>query len=102
VRLIVSNDRKYVTLAPPLAEPRRSAASASTRARRGRGHRAGDHRLPFIVIQRAETTVTIPTAAPLISGPDIMRDLKSGVLIFDSIPVSILHAQGRRASASGS
>src|SRR5688572_5978130 len=93
VRPIVSNDRKYVTLElrPSLAELQ-TIRSIDINA--GSGTQAGIApaiiQLPFIIIQRAETTVTIPDRGTLmISGfkDVIMKDLKSGVPIFDSIPV---------------
>ncbi len=93
VRPIVSNDRKYVTLEmrPSLAELI-TIRSIDINAGSGAGAGVGQAiiQLPFIVIQRAETTVTIPDRGTLmISGfkDIIMKDLKSGVPIFDSIPV---------------
>jgi tetratricopeptide (TPR) repeat protein len=93
VRPIVSNDRKYVTLElrPSLAELQ-TIRSIDINAGSGAGAGVGQAiiQLPFIIMQRAETTVTIPDRGTLmISGfkDVIMRDLKSGVPIFDSIPV---------------
>jgi type II secretory pathway component GspD/PulD (secretin) len=93
VRPIVSNDRKYVTLElrPSLAELqtiRSIDINGGSGQQQGVG--AAIIQLPFIVMQRAETTVTIPDRGTLmISGfkDIIMRDMKSGVPIFDSIPV---------------
>ena len=93
VRPIVSNDRKYVTLElrPSLAELQTiRSIDINAGSGAGAGIAPAIIQLPFIVIQRAETTVTIPDRGTLmISGfkDIIMKDLKSGVPIFDSIPV---------------
>jgi tetratricopeptide (TPR) repeat protein len=93
VRPIVSNDRKYVTLElrPSLAELQ-TIRSIDINAGSGQGAGVGQAiiQLPFLVMQRAETTVTIPDRGTLlISGfkDIIMRDMKSGVPFFEHIPV---------------
>ncbi|HTF57487.1 MAG TPA: tetratricopeptide repeat protein [Planctomycetota bacterium] len=93
VRPIVSNDRKYVTLElrPSLAELQ-TIRSIDINAGSGQRQGVGQAiiQLPFIVLQRAETTVTIPDRGTLmISGfkDIIMRDMKSGVPFFENIPV---------------
>ena len=93
VRPIVSNDRKYVTLElrPSLAELQ-TIRSIDINAGSGQAQGVGQAiiQLPFLVLQRAETTVTIPDRGTLlISGfkDIIMRDMKSGVPFFENIPV---------------
>ena len=93
VRPIVSNDRKYVTLElrPSLAEVQ-AIRSIDINAGSGQGAGVGQAiiQLPWLVMQRAETTVTIPDRGTLlISGfkDIIMRDMKSGVPFFEHIPV---------------
>ncbi|HEY3227479.1 MAG TPA: tetratricopeptide repeat protein [Planctomycetota bacterium] len=93
VRPIVSNDRKYVTLElrPSLAELQ-TIRSIDINAGSGQNVGVGQAiiQLPFLVLQRAETTVTIPDRGTLmISGfkDIIMRDMKSGVPFFENIPV---------------
>ncbi len=86
VRPIVSNDRKYVTLElrPSLAELQ---DIRRVDIRPGLGIFLD---LPWIVLQKAETTVTVPDRGTLmISGfKDIaLRDLHSGVPFVENIPV---------------
>ncbi len=86
VRPIVSNDRKYVTmeLRPSFAE---------LQAIRRVDIRPGLNiwlDLPWVVLQKAETTVTVPDRGTLmISGfKDIlMRDMHSGVPFLENIPI---------------
>ena len=86
VRPIVSNDRKYVTLEmrPSLAE---------LQVMRTVSIRPGLNillQLPYVVLQKAETTVTVPDRGTiLITGfKDIqMRDMKSGVPFLEDIPL---------------
>lgn len=86
VRPIVSNDRKYVTL-----ELRPSLAQLQTF--RLINIRPGLNillQLPWVVLQKAETTVTVPDRGTLmITGfKDIlMRDMQSGVPFLEHIPV---------------
>jgi len=86
VRPIVSNDRKYVTL-----EMRPSLAQVQTI--RQFSIRPGLNiilQLPYVVLQKAETTVTAPDRGTImITGfKDIqMRDLHSGVPFLEDIPV---------------
>ena len=86
VRPIVSNDRKYVTL-----ELRPSLAQLQVM--RNVNIRPGLNillQLPWVVLQKAETTVTVPDRGSLmITGfKDIlMRDMQSGVPILEDIPV---------------
>jgi type II secretory pathway component GspD/PulD (secretin) len=86
VRPIVSNDRKYVTLEmrPALAE---------LQVMRTVSIRPGLNillQLPYVVLQKAETTVTVPDRGTiLITGfKDIqMKDMKSGVPFLEDIPL---------------
>ncbi len=86
VRPIVSNDRKYVTL-----ELRPSLAQLQTF--RLINIRPGLNillQLPWVVLQKAETTVTVPDRGTLmITGfKDIlMRDMQAGVPFLEHIPV---------------
>jgi len=86
VRPIVSNDRKYVTL-----EMRPSLAELQTM--RTVSIRPGLNillQLPYVVLQKAETTVTCPDRGTImITGfKDIqMKDMKSGVPFLEDIPV---------------
>ena len=86
VRPIVSNDRKYVTL-----EMRPSMAELQVM--RTVSIRPGLNillQLPYVVLQKAETTVTVPDRGTiLITGfKDIqMRDMKSGVPFLEDIPL---------------
>lgn len=86
VRPIVSNDRKYVTL-----EMRPSLAQVQTI--RQFSIRPGLNiilQLPYVVLQKAETTVTAPDRGTImITGfKDIqMKDLHSGVPFLEDIPV---------------
>ena len=86
VRPIVSNDRKYVNL-----ELRPSLAQLQTF--RLINIRPGLNillQLPWVVLQKAETTVTVPDRGTLmITGfKDIlMRDMQSGVPFLEHIPV---------------
>jgi type II secretory pathway component GspD/PulD (secretin) len=86
VRPIVSNDRKYVTL-----ELRPSLAQLQVM--RNVNIRPGLNillQLPWVVLQKAETTVTVPDRGSLmITGfKDIlMRDMESGVPFLQDIPV---------------
>jgi tetratricopeptide (TPR) repeat protein len=86
VRPIVSNDRKYVTL-----EMRPSLAQVQTI--RQFSIRPGLNiilQLPYVVLQKAETTVTAPDRGTImITGfKDIqMRDLHSGVPFLEDIPI---------------
>ncbi len=86
VRPIVSNDRKYVTL-----ELRPSLAQVQTI--RQFSIRPGLNiilQLPYVVLQKAETTVTAPDRGTImITGfKDIqMKDLHSGVPFLEDIPV---------------
>ncbi len=86
VRPIVSNDRKYVTL-----ELR--PALAQLQVMRTVNIRPGLNillQLPWVVLQKAETTVTVPDRGTLlITGfKDIlMRDMHSGVPFLEHIPV---------------
>lgn len=86
VRPIVSNDRRYVTM-----ELRPSFAELQ-------GFRRVDIRpgfnilldLPWVVLQKAETTVTIPDRGTLmISGFKdlVMKDLRSGVPFVENVPI---------------
>ncbi len=91
VRPIVSNDRKYVTLEmrPALAELQ-TIRSIDINSGGPGGNGTATIQLPWLVLQRAETTVTIPDRGTLlISGfkDIIMRDLKSGVPFVQNIPV---------------
>jgi type II secretory pathway component GspD/PulD (secretin) len=85
-RPIVSNDRKYVTL-----EMRPAMAELQTM--RTISIRPGLNillQLPYVVLQKAETTVTVPDRGTImITGfKDIqMRDLKSGVPFLEDIPL---------------
>ncbi|HYE98054.1 MAG TPA: hypothetical protein VEJ18_04040 [Planctomycetota bacterium] len=86
VRPIVSNDRKYVTLElrPSLAQLQ---IFRQVEIRPGLGIIL---QLPWVVLQKAETTVTVPDRGTLlISGfKDIlMRDMQSGVPFLEHIPV---------------
>jgi type II secretory pathway component GspD/PulD (secretin) len=86
VRPIVSNDRKYVTL-----ELRPALAQLQTM--RQVNIRPGLNillQLPWVVLQKAETTVTVPDRGTLlISGFKdlLMRDMHSGVPFLEHIPV---------------
>ncbi|HLY09081.1 MAG TPA: hypothetical protein VKW04_07265, partial [Planctomycetota bacterium] len=86
VRPIVSNDRKYVTL-----EMRPSLAQVQSIRRFS--IRPGLNiilQLPYIILQKAETTVTAPDRGTImITGfKDIqMRDLHSGVPFLEEIPI---------------
>jgi type II secretory pathway component GspD/PulD (secretin) len=86
VRPIVSNDRKYVTL-----ELRPALAQLQTM--RQINIRPGLNillQLPWVVLQKAETTVTVPDRGTLmITGFKdlIMRDMQSGVPFLEHIPV---------------
>ena len=86
VRPIVSNDRKYVTL-----EMRPSLAQVQTI--RQFSIRPGLNiilQLPYVVLQKAETTVTAPDRGTImITGfKDIqMRDLHSGIPFLEDIPI---------------
>lgn len=86
VRPIVSNDRKYVTL-----ELRPSLAQLQTM--RTVNIRPGLNillQLPWVVLQKAETTVQVPDRGTLIiSGfKDLfMKDMQSGVPFLEHIPV---------------
>jgi type II secretory pathway component GspD/PulD (secretin) len=86
VRPIVSNDRKYVTL-----ELR--PALAQLQVMRNINIRPGLDiilQLPWVVLQKAETTVSVPDRGTLmITGfKDItMRDMHSGVPLLEDIPV---------------
>jgi len=86
VRPIVSNDRKYVTL-----EMRPSMAQVQTI--RQFSIRPGLNiilQLPYVVLQKAETTVTAPDRGTvMITGfKDIqMRDLHSGTPFLEDIPI---------------
>ncbi len=86
VRPIVSNDRKYVTL-----ELRPSLAQVQTI--RQFSIRPGLNiilQLPYVVLQKAETTVTAPDRGSImITGfKDIlMKDMHSGVPFLENIPV---------------
>ncbi|HZE97993.1 MAG TPA: hypothetical protein VE981_13270 [Planctomycetota bacterium] len=86
VRPIVSNDRKYVTL-----EMRPSLAQVQTI--RQFSIRPGLNiilQLPYVVLQKAETTVTAPDRGTImITGfKDIqMKDLHSGVPFLEDIPI---------------
>jgi type II secretory pathway component GspD/PulD (secretin) len=86
VRPIVSNDRKYVTL-----ELRPSLAQVQTI--RQFSIRPGLNiilQLPYVVLQKAETTVVAPDRGTImITGfKDIqMKDLHSGVPFLEDIPV---------------
>jgi type II secretory pathway component GspD/PulD (secretin) len=86
VRPIVSNDRKYVTL-----ELR--PAMAQLQVMRNINIRPGLDiilQLPWVVLQKAETTVSVPDRGTLmITGfKDItMRDMHSGVPLLEDIPV---------------
>ncbi len=92
VRPIVSNDRKYVTLElrPSLAQLQ---ALRTIDINTGQANPAPGTtviQLPWLVLQKAETTVIIPDRGTLmISGfKDIMmRDLHSGVPFLENIPV---------------
>ncbi len=91
VRPIVSNDRKYVTLElrPSLAELQSLRAINIVT---GGAATAGTTllQLPWLILQKAETTVTVPDRGTLmISGfKDIlMRDASSGVPFLENIPV---------------
>lgn len=91
VRPIVSNDRKYVTLEmrPALAELQ-TIRSIDINSGGPGGNGTATIQLPWLVLQRAETTVTVPDRGTLmISGfKDIlMRDLKSGVPFLQNVPV---------------
>ena len=86
VRPIVSNDRKYVTmeLRPSFAELQ---AIRRVDIRAGLGIMLD---LPWVVLQKAETTVTVPDRGTLmISGFKdlLMRDMHSGVPFLDKIPI---------------
>ena len=85
VRPIVSNDRKYVTLElrPSLAELQQVRQVDVT----GEGNII---QLPWIVLEKAETTVVVPDRGTiLISGfKDIQyKDMHSGVPILEHIPI---------------
>jgi type II secretory pathway component GspD/PulD (secretin) len=86
VRPIVSNDRKYVTL-----ELRPSLAQLQVM--RTVNIRPGLNillQLPWVVLQKAETTVTVPDRGTLlITGFKdlLMRDMHSGVPFLEHIPV---------------
>jgi type II secretory pathway component GspD/PulD (secretin) len=86
VRPIVSNDRKYVTL-----ELRPALAQLQTM--RTVNIRPGLNillQLPWVVLQKAETTVTVPDRGTLmITGFKdlLMRDMQSGVPFLEHIPV---------------
>lgn len=92
VRPIVSNDRKYVTLElrPSLAQLQ---ALRSIDINTGSANPAPGTtviQLPWLVLQKAETTVIVPDRGSLmISGfKDIMmRDIHSGVPFLENIPV---------------
>ncbi|MDP6959766.1 MAG: hypothetical protein QF645_13250, partial [Planctomycetota bacterium] len=92
VRPIVSNDRKYVTLElrPSLAELQ---ALRTVDINTGQNNPAPGTtviQLPWLVLQKAETTVVVPDRGTLmISGfKDIMmRDMHSGVPFLENIPV---------------
>ena len=91
VRPIVSNDRKYVTLElrPSLAELQQLRAINIVA---GGAATAGTTllQLPWLILQKAETTVTVPDRGTLmISGfKDIlMRDASSGVPFLENIPI---------------
>jgi type II secretory pathway component GspD/PulD (secretin) len=86
VRPIVSNDRKYVTmeLRPSFAELQ---AIRRVDIRPGLGILLD---LPWVVLQKAETTVTVPDRGTLmLSGfKDIlMKDMHSGVPFLENIPI---------------
>ncbi|MBI4563676.1 MAG: hypothetical protein HY716_03155 [Planctomycetes bacterium] len=99
VRPIVSNDRKYVTLElrPSMAELQqvRTVDISTGLGLIGQifgvqGGQQNTIQLPWIVLQRTETTVTVPDRGTLvISGfkDIIMRDHRSGVPFLENIPV---------------
>ena len=92
VRPIVSNDRKYVTLElrPSLAELQALRAIDINTGNPNPPAGTTIIQLPWLVLQKAETTVTVPDRGTImISGfkDIIMRDLHSGVPFLEHIPV---------------
>lgn len=109
VRPIVSNDRKYVTLElrPSLAELQfMRNININTGANVAQQNLATANQpivqLPWLILQKAETTVTVPDRGTLmISGfKDIlMNDMHSGVPFIEHIPVLSFFAS-RKGKAS--
>jgi tetratricopeptide (TPR) repeat protein len=93
VRPIVSNDRKYVTLElrPSLAEVQVIRnVDIATGLNIPPGGTGTVVQLPWMILQKAETTVTVPDRGTLmISGfkDVVMRDLQSGVPFLENIPI---------------